>query len=135
LNFKRKRLGPNDIVSVSFDGFKKDLLIRSDIPLKDDVSFLVDDEEVHGLCMSVRLVSEKIDSAVVPACGRQVCLVECRNSYGPPLLDFFVLLIIPLCGILREALMSIKSLKWMAKSPHHLAYSLGLLMIQDLGVQ
>jgi hypothetical protein len=46
----------------------------------DDASLLVDDAQVHGLCM-------KIDSAVI-----------------------FVLLIIPLFGILREVLMSIKSL-------------------------
>jgi hypothetical protein len=50
--------GHNDIVSVSFDGFKKDLLIRSDIALKNDIPFLFDDTEAHGLCM-------KIDSAVV----------------------------------------------------------------------
>jgi hypothetical protein len=48
----------NDIFSISFGGFKEDLWIRSDIALKDDVSLLVDDAEVHGLCM-------KIDSAVI----------------------------------------------------------------------
>jgi hypothetical protein len=50
--------GNNDIFPVSFDGFKKDLRIRSDISLKYDVSSLVDDAEVHGLCM-------EIDSTVV----------------------------------------------------------------------
>jgi hypothetical protein len=50
--------GHNDIFSVSFDGFKKDFWICSDISLKRDTPFLVDDTEVHGLCM-------KIDSAVI----------------------------------------------------------------------
>jgi hypothetical protein len=50
--------GHNDIFSVSFDGFKKDPWIRSNIALKNKVSFLVNDTQVHSLCM-------KIDSAVV----------------------------------------------------------------------
>lgn len=47
----------HDIFSISFDGFKKDFWIGLDIPLKDNISFLTDDAEVHGLCM-------KIDSSV-----------------------------------------------------------------------
>jgi hypothetical protein len=39
--------GYNDIFSVSFDGFKKHFWIGSDIALKNKVSFLVDDTEVH----------------------------------------------------------------------------------------
>lgn len=50
--------GHNDVFPESFDGFKKDLRVGSDIALKNKVSFLVEDAEVHGFCM-------KIDSAVV----------------------------------------------------------------------
>ncbi len=50
--------GHHDVFPVSFDGFKEDFGVGSDIALKDDIPFLVEDAEVHGLCM-------KIDSAVI----------------------------------------------------------------------
>jgi hypothetical protein len=50
--------GYNDVFSKSFDGFKKDLGAGSDVALEDDAPFLVEDAEVHGLCM-------EINSAVV----------------------------------------------------------------------
>jgi hypothetical protein len=50
--------GHSDVFPITFDGFKEDLGVSSDIALKDDVSLLVEDAEVHGLCM-------KIDSAVI----------------------------------------------------------------------
>jgi len=37
----------HDIFSVSLDGFQEDFCIRSDIALKNDTPFLVDDTEVH----------------------------------------------------------------------------------------
>jgi hypothetical protein len=78
--------------------------VSSDIALEDDAPFLVQDAEVHGLCM-------KIDSAVV------FVLLSVEIHIG--LLCWILgLLIIPLCGILREALMSIKSIQRMAYSRH-----------------
>jgi hypothetical protein len=71
--------------------------VSSDIALEDDAPFLVQDAEVHSLCM-------KIDSAVV------FVLLSVEIHIG--LLCWILgLLIIPLCGILREALMSITRLK------------------------
>jgi hypothetical protein len=71
--------------------------VGSDVALEDDAPFLVEDAEVHGLCM-------KIDSAVI------FVLFGVEIHIG--LLCWILgLLIIPLCGILREALMSINSFK------------------------
>ena len=89
--------GHNDIFSVIFDGMEKDPWIRSDIALKSDVPFLVEDAQVHGLCM-------KIDSAVI------FVLLSVEIHMGLLCWIYFLLLIIPLCGILREALMSINRL-------------------------
>jgi hypothetical protein len=50
--------GHHDVFSITFDGFKENLSVGSDVALEDDASFLVEDAEVHGLGM-------EIDSAVV----------------------------------------------------------------------
>jgi hypothetical protein len=71
--------------------------VGSDVALEDDASLLVEDAQIHGLCM-------KIDSTVI------FVLFGVEIHIG--LLCWILgLLIIPLCGILREALMSIKSIR------------------------